>query len=144
MTSAHRPAFRVRRFSAIARKETLQIFRDPSTLLVAFVLPVVMLFLFAFAVSLDTRNVRLGVVLESDTEAAQSLAAAFAGSRYFSVTPARDRREVEPAVIAGRLRGYVLIPQDFASRLLRGQSDGLVQIITDGTQPNTASSACPR
>lgn len=139
MTSARRPAFRLRRFSAIARKETLQIFRDPSTLLVAFVLPVVMLFLFAFAVSLDTRNVRLGVVLESDTEAAQSLAAAFAGSRYFSVTPARDRREVEPAVIAGRLRGYVLIPQDFASRLLRGQSDGLVQIITDGTQPNTAS-----
>lgn len=139
MTTARRPAFRLRRFSAIARKETLQIFRDPSTLLVAFVLPVVMLFLFAFAVSLDTRNVRLGVVLESDTEAAQSLAAAFAGSRYFSVTPARDRREVEPAVIAGRLRGYVLIPQDFASRLLRGQSDGLVQIITDGTQPNTAS-----
>lgn len=139
MTSARRPAFRLRRFSAIARKETLQIFRDPSTLLVAFVLPVVMLFLFAFAVSLDTRNVRLGVVLESDTEAAQSLAAAFAGSRYFSVTPARDRREVEPAVIAGRLRGYVLIPQDFTSRLLRGQSDGLVQIITDGTQPNTAS-----
>ena len=139
MTTARRPAFRLRRFSAIARKETLQIFRDPSTLLVAFVLPVVMLFLFAFAVSLDTRNVRLGVVLESDTEAAQSLAAAFAGSRYFSVTPARDRREVEPAVIAGRLRGYVLIPQDFTSRLLRGQSDGLVQIITDGTQPNTAS-----
>ena len=139
MTTARRPAFRLRRFSAIARKETLQIFRDPSTLLVAFVLPVVMLFLFAFAVSLDTRNVRLGVVLESDTEAAQSLAAAFAGSRYFSVTPARDRRDVEPAVIAGRLRGYVLIPQDFTSRLLRGQSDGLVQIITDGTQPNTAS-----
>ena len=139
MTTARRPAFRLRRFSAIARKETLQIFRDPSTLLVAFVLPVVMLFLFAFAVSLDTRNVRLGVVLESDTEAAQSLAAAFAGSRYFSVTPARDRRDVEPAVIAGRLRGYVLIPQDFTSRLLRGHSDGLVQIITDGTQPNTAS-----
>ncbi len=139
MNSCRRAAFRLRRFSAIARKETLQIFRDPSTLLVAFVLPAVMLFLFAFAVSLDTRNVRLGVVLESDTEAAQSLAAAFAGSRYFSVTPARDRRDVEPAVIAGRLRGYVLIPQDFTSRLLRGHSDGLVQIITDGTQPNTAS-----
>ena len=40
MTTARRPVFRLRRFSAIARKETLQIFRDPSTLLVAFVLPV--------------------------------------------------------------------------------------------------------
>jgi len=129
----------VRRLVAIARKETYQIFRDPSTLLVAFVLPIVLLFLFAYAVSLDTRNVRIGVVLEADSESAQSLAAAFSGSRYFSVTPARDRREVEPLVIAGKLRGYVVIPQDFASRLQRGQTNALVQIITDGTQPNTAT-----
>ena len=129
----------VRRLLAIARKETYQIFRDPSTLLVAFVLPIVLLFLFAYAVSLDTRNVRIGVVLESDSESAQSLAAAFSGSRYFSVTPARDRREVEPLVIAGKLRGYVVIPQDFAARLQRGQTNALVQIITDGTQPNTAT-----
>jgi len=139
MNAPHRQGFRLRRLIAIARKETLQIFRDPSTLLVAFVLPVLMLFLFAYAVSLDTRNVRIGVVLESDSEAAQSLAAAFSGSRYFAVTPARDRREVEPAVIAGHLRGYVVIPQDFTSRLLRGRSEALVQIITDGTQPNTAT-----
>ena len=75
-----RPAFKLRRLAAITRKESLQIFRDPSTLLVAFVLPIVMLFLFAYAVSLDTRQVRIGVVLESDSEAAQSLAAAFAGA----------------------------------------------------------------
>ncbi len=131
--------FNIRRLLAIARKEALQVFRDPSTLLVAFVLPVVMLFLFAYAVSLDTRNVRIGVVLESDSEAAQSLAAAFSGSRYFSVTPARDRRQVEPLVISGRLRGYVVIPQDFSSRLQRMQTSDLVQIITDGTQPNTAT-----
>ena len=137
--SATRAAINVRRLLAIARKETYQIFRDPSTLLVAFVLPIVLLFLFAYAVSLDTRNVRVGVVLESDSESAQSLAAAFSGSRYFSVTPARDRREVEPLVIAGALRGYVVIPQDFASRLQRGQTNALVQIVTDGTQPNTAT-----
>jgi ABC-2 type transport system permease protein len=137
--STTRPAINVRRLVAIARKETYQIFRDPSTLLVAFVLPIVLLFLFAYAVSLDTRNVRIGVVLEADSESAQSLAAAFSGSRYFSVTPARDRREVEPLVIAGKLRGYVVIPQDFAARLQRGQTNALVQIITDGTQPNTAT-----
>ena len=139
MSCHHTPLISRRRVAAIARKETYQIFRDPSTLLVAFVLPIVMLFLFAYAVSLDTRNVRIGVVLEADSEAAQSLAAAFSGSRYFSVTPARDRREVEPLVIAGKLRGYVVIPQDFAARLQRGQSNALVQIVTDGTQPNTAT-----
>jgi ABC-2 type transport system permease protein len=139
MNDRRSSGIKLRRLVAITRKETYQIFRDPSTLLVAFVLPIVMLFLFAYAVSLDTRNVRIGVVLEADSEPAQSLAAAFSGSRYFSVTPARDRREVEPLVIAGQLRGYVVIPQDFVSRLQRGQTNALVQIVTDGTQPNTAT-----
>jgi len=139
MSAKRSSGFNGYRLAAIARKESYQIFRDPSTLLVAFVLPIVMLFLFAYGVSLDTRNVRIGVVLEADDAAAQSLAAAFSGSRYFSVTPARDRREVEPRMIAGHLRGYVVIPQDFASRLQRGQTTALVQIVTDGTQPNTAT-----
>ena len=131
--------FSLRRLLAIVRKESLQALRDPSTLLVAVVLPVLMLFLFAYAVSLDTRQVPIAIVLESDSEAAQSLAAAFAGSRYFSVTPARDRREVEGEVQAGRLRAYAVIPEDFSRHLAQGKTAGLVQIITDGTQPNTAT-----
>ena len=133
------PSRRRSRLAAIVRKESLQARRDPATLLVAFVLPVLMLFLFAYAVSLDTRRAPVGVVLESDDAAAQSLAAAFAGSPYFAVTPARDRREVEAALVAGDLRAYLVIPQDFARRMQRGQRDGLVQLITDGAQPNTAA-----
>ena len=139
MTDITPHRFSLRRLWAITHKETLQVFRDPSTLLVAFVLPVVMLFLFAYAISLDTRNVHIGVVLEDDSQAAHSLAAAFSGSRYFSVTPVRDRRQVEDAVLAGHLRGYVVIPQDFSQRLLTSSDAPLVQIITDGTQPNTAT-----
>lgn len=127
----------LRRLAALVRKESLQVMRDPSAILVAFVLPVLLLFLFAYAVSLDIRQVRIGVVLESDDAAAAELAAAFAGTRYFAVSPARDRREVEPGVVAGRLKGYVVIPADFAARLARGGGP-LVQIVTDGAQPNTA------
>jgi ABC-2 type transport system permease protein len=139
--SAHRlpPRFDWRRLLALVRKETLQIFRDPSAILIAFVLPVVLLFLFAFAVSLDVRDVKIGVVLENDSPDAQSLAAAFAGTRYFEVTPARDRRDVEPDLIAGRLHGMIVIPQDFDTRLARPERGPLVQIVTDGTEPNTAS-----
>lgn len=133
------PRFDLRRLWALVRKESLQAIRDPSTILIAFVLPVVMLFLFAYAVSLDIRKVPIGVVLESDSPAAQSLAAAFASTRYFVVTPARDRREVAEAVVGGRLRGYVVIPQDFEQRLASGARAPLVQIITDGSQPNTAN-----
>jgi ABC-2 type transport system permease protein len=129
----------VRRLLALVRKETLQAVRDPSTILIAFVLPMVLLFLFAFAVSLDVRDVRLGVVLESDAAEAQSLAAAFAATRYFEVVPARDRREVEPGLITGDVHGIVVIPQDFDARLDAVARGPIVQIITDATQPNTAS-----
>jgi ABC-2 type transport system permease protein len=129
----------LRRIAALARKESLQVVRDPSAILIAFVLPVILLFLFAYAVSLDIRRVPIGVVLDSDAAAAQSLAAAFAGTRYFEVTPARDRREVADDLLAGRLEGFVVIPADFSARLAGAGSVPLIQVITDGSQPNTAN-----
>ena len=131
--------FSPRRLGALVYKESLQVIRDPSAILVTFALPTVLMFVFAFALSLDQTHVPIGVVLESDAQEAQSLAAAFGGTRYFDVTPARDRREVAPLVVSGKLRGYVVIPQDFDSRLKEGSRGALVQIITDGSQPNTAS-----
>jgi ABC-2 type transport system permease protein len=128
-----------RRLMALARKESLQALRDPSTLLIAFVLPVVLLFLFAYAVSLDVRKVRLGVVVESPSAAAQALAAAFAGTRYLDVSFAHDRREVAGKMVSGALRGFVVIPQDFEQRLAARGAQPLVQVITDGSQPNTAN-----
>lgn len=128
----------VNRLAAIVAKESRQVLRDPSTLLVAFVLPVVLLFLFAYAVSLDIRKVPIGLALESDGQPAHELAAAFGGSRFFAVQPARDRRELGSALVGGRIRGYVVIPADFTQRLERG-GDALVQVVTDGSQPNTAN-----
>ena len=81
-------AIRPRRLAALVYKEGLQVVRDPSAILIAFVLPVMLLFLFAYAVSLDVRHVRIGLVLESDGDAAHSLAAAFAGSEDSTTAPA--------------------------------------------------------
>ncbi|MGA2083117.1 MAG: ABC transporter permease [Holophaga sp.] len=128
-----------RRLAALVHKESRQMWRDPATILMAFVLPIVMVLLYAYAVSLDLNKVPVGVVQETDSPAAQSLAAAFAGSRYFQVTPARDRRELEEAILGGRLRGFVVIPQDLDRRLAAAGGQPLVQVITDGSQPNTAS-----
>jgi ABC-2 type transport system permease protein len=131
--------FDPKRLWALVLKESLQAMRDPSTLLIAFVLPVVLLFLFAYAVSLDVRAVRIGVVQESESASAHSLAAAFAGTRYLNVTFVHDRREVADRVVSGSLRGFVVIPQDFEQRLANRGAQPLVQIITDGSQPNTAN-----
>jgi len=73
------------RFLALVRKESLQAMRDPSTLLIALVLPLILLFLFAYAVSLDIRHVRIGVVLESPGAVARTLAEAFSGTLYLDV-----------------------------------------------------------
>lgn len=131
--------FDPQRLWALVLKESLQAIRDPSTLLIAFILPVVLLFLFAYAVSLDVRDVRIGVVLESPSASAQELAAAFASTRYLDVTFAHDRREVAEQVVSGKLRGFVVIPQDFEQRLAKRDGQPLIQVITDGSQPNTAN-----
>ncbi|MCC6915703.1 ABC transporter permease [Nitrosomonas sp.] len=140
-TSGRKPVtvrhFDLARFLALVRKESLQAMRDPSTLLIALVLPLILLFLFAYAVSLDVRHVRIGVVLESPGATARTLAEAFSGTLYLEVTYAHDRREIAEKLVSGELRGYVVIPQDFERHFAKtGQP--LVQIITDGSQPNTA------
>ncbi len=131
--------FDLRRLMALVTKESYQALRDPSTLLIAFVLPVVLLLLFAYAVSLDAKEVHVGVVLESPGASAQSLAAAFSGTRFLKTQFAHDRREVADQLVSGALRGYVVIPQDFEQCLAQRGAEPLVQIITDGSYPNTAN-----
>ena len=126
-----------RRFTGIVRKEALQIVRDPSSILIAFVLPGVLLVLFAFAISLDLRAVSVGVVIERDTAEARDLAAALASTRYLDARFAADRRALEPVMDRGEIRGLIVIPQDFAPRLASGRAT--VQVITDGSAPNTAN-----
>lgn len=131
--------FDVLRLKALIIKESYQAIRDPSTLLIAFVLPVVLLLLFAYAVSLDAKNIRVGVVIETSSAPAHSLAAAFSGSRFLAAEYFHDRREVGNQLVSGKLRGYIVIPQDFETRLSKKGAEPLVQIITDGSYPNTAN-----
>ena len=127
------------RLRALVIKESWQVVRDPSSLVIAFVLPPMLFFLFANAVSLDLEAVRLGVVLEGDGPVAAELAAAYDATPYFRVTTARDRREVEPLLVAGKLRGFVVIPPDFDRLSAQPHSEAVIQVITDGSQPNTAN-----
>jgi ABC-2 type transport system permease protein len=130
---------RLRRFLALVRKESQQLIRDPSTILIAFVLPLVLLFLFGFGVSLDASRTRIGVVLEESTPAARDLAASFRASRYFDVRMGRDRREFEEDLVAGRLKGIVVVPAAFnEQRVRRGQAPQ-IQVIVDGSEPNNAN-----
>ncbi len=129
--------FSFRRFNAMLVKETRQIARDPSTLLIAFVLPMLLLFLFGYGVNLDTSRTRIGMAIEDRSEPAASLAGAYQNSRFFDVALVADREALGSAMIAGKIRGFIVIPQDFGRLAARG--GGTIQAVTDGSSPNTAS-----
>src|SRR5579864_232616 len=130
---------RLRRFAALLRKESYQIIRDPSSMLIALVLPLILLFLFGYAVSLDATRTKIGVVIEAATPAARNLAASFQASRYFDVRLGRDRREFASDLVLGAVKGIVVIPATFAADQRRRGDATQNQVIVDGSDPNTAS-----
>jgi ABC-2 type transport system permease protein len=129
-----------RRLGAMLRKEAKQIVRDPSTMLIAFVLPLLLIFLFGYAVSLDTVRTRIGVVLEDNSAPALGLAQAYQRSQWFEVTMARTVRPLKPLLVSNDIRAIIVIPADFGRRQI-ASSNGVIQVITDGSLPQTANFA---
>lgn len=127
-----------RRLRAVIRKESLQIVRDPSAILIAFVLPLLLLFIFGYGVNLDSNRVAVGLVVEESTPATASLVTAFSNSRFFDVVPGEDRRRFADELAAGRLRGIIVVPRSFSLKLAAGNRENPVQVITDGSEPNIA------
>ncbi|WP_043613374.1 ABC transporter permease [Ensifer sp. ZNC0028] len=137
-TTTEGRATRARRFAALVRKESYQIVRDPSSILIAFVLPLILLFLFGYGVSLDTTQTRIGLVVEEEAPLTRDLAAGFQASRYFLVTVGRDRRDFEEDLVLGRVRGIIVIPAGFMAHYAAGRHPN-VQVLVDGSDPNTAN-----
>ena len=82
----------MRRIRALIVKESLQVARDPSSFVVAVVLPALLLFLFGFGISFDAARLKIGLVLEDPTPAARDFATSLTNTPYFSVREATDRR----------------------------------------------------
>lgn len=130
-----------RRVRAIARKELLHVQRDPRSLAMAIAIPMLLLVLFGYALTLDVDRVPLIVWDRSGTPASRAFVAALAGSRYFSVQGgAAGYRDIERAIDTSRAMAGLVIPADF------GRQEGVtaaaaVQVILDGSDANTATLA---
>ncbi|AGO54181.1 hypothetical protein ALQ63_01188 [Serratia plymuthica] len=138
-TSADASGFSWRRLRALCLKETRQILRDPSSGLIAFVIPLMLLFIFGYGINLDSSKLRLGILMEQQSEDARDLAHAFAGSPYIEPTISDNRQQLIQLMQAGRIRGLVVIPNDFDKQLARPHDSAPIQVITDGSEPNTAN-----
>jgi ABC-2 type transport system permease protein len=127
------------RVKALTVKEFYQIFRDPSTMLISGVLPLILLFIYGYGVSLDMNHLRVGIVLQDSAPAAQSLAQSFTDSSFFTPILARDIRELSDQLISGDIRGIIVIPSDFSANRQIPSDYAQIQVIADGSEPNTAS-----
>jgi ABC-2 type transport system permease protein len=127
-----------RRLKALCWKETLQIFRDPSSNLIAFILPLVMLFIFGYGINLDSSRLRIGVWSDDDGRDAKEFIASMTGSTWLDVHSFRSRGEMERALVDSRIRGFVVLPDDFSKRMSTPSETAPVQLVTDGSEPNIA------
>lgn len=127
-----------RRLLALCRKESFQIVRDPSSILIAFVLPVILLFLFGYGINLDVNRVRVGVLRLDDGPAAVSFEQALSGSPSFAVHAVGSRTQLMSEMAQGEIRGAVIIQNDFSAKWTQGRS-AAIQVLTDGSEPNSAN-----
>jgi ABC-2 type transport system permease protein len=132
---------KISRLWAVARKEYLHIFRDPRSLGMGIAIPMVMLLLFGYALTLDVNNVPLLVWDQSRSPASRELISRFSGSHYFSVKAfVEDYGSIERAIDRRAALAALIIPVDFAQKEGAGRR-APVQMIVDGSDSNTATIA---
>ncbi|MCW5982543.1 MAG: ABC transporter permease [Bryobacteraceae bacterium] len=130
-----------RRTLAVARKEILHIARDPRSLAMALAMPLGLLLLFGYAVSLDVDRIPTLVYDADRTPQSRELIEAFHGSRYFEFHGYADGyRPIEERIDSAEILMGLVIPPDYTRKLLAGQAAD-VQVLLDGSDSNTAGIA---
>jgi ABC-2 type transport system permease protein len=127
---------RLRRVWALMRKESFEVLRDPSSIAIGIVMPVVLVLLFGYGLSLDIKNVPVALVLEDTSPDARELAAGFQLSPYFDARLAASMPRAQQLMLDRKVDGIVRIRSDFSRQLAMG--DVLVQVLVHGSDANTA------
>ena len=127
---------RLRRIGALVRKETLQVFRDPSSIAVGIVLPIMLLILFGYGLSFDVKNVPVALVMEDSSADAMGAVSGFKLSDYFEAVPVKTMAEAQRLLLDKTVNAIVRIPPDFARRVELGAAE--IQVLVHGTDANTA------
>ena len=129
------------RLLAMARKEALQLRRDKRSMVLAFVLPVLLLLFFGYAITWDVRDIPLAVLDEDRGQRSRELIDALEGSSYFSVAEYMTSRQgIDRRLATGGVSGVLIIPPDFTQNLASGRR-APVQLLLDGSDANTATIA---
>jgi ABC-2 type transport system permease protein len=130
-----------RRIKAVAKKEVIQILRDPRSLMVVLLMPLMQMALLGYGVNMDIKHVPICVFDREGSQQSQALLKAFQASPYFAIVETeRDYDGVKRAVDAGRCKMAIVVPHDFSQNLAFANAAS-VQAILDATDDNTANIA---
>jgi ABC-2 type transport system permease protein len=132
----HRRFAKVRRIWSLVRKETYQMARDPSSIAIGVVFPVILILLFGYGLSLDVTDLAVAVVLEDSSSDAIELAAGFQLSPYFDARLVTSMAQANELMLTRQVDGIVRIRPDFARHLVLGDAE--VQVLVHGTDSNRA------
>ena len=125
------------RLRGLVRKEFLQIVRDPSSIAIAFLMPVALLLLFGYGVSLDSEHVPVALVVEDAGPDTADFLASLSGSKYFATRIVESMPEAERELGAGRVDAIVRLRADFAAQMRR--PDGApIEVVLNGVNANNA------
>lgn len=129
------------RLWAVARKEFVHIVRDPRSLGMAIAIPMLLLVLFGYALTLDVDDVPTVIWDQSGSQTSREFLSRFSGSPYFSIRGyVQNYKELERAIDSGRALVALVVPRDFAQHIESGRT-AEVQMIVDGSDSNTATIA---
>lgn len=130
----------VRRVKALIWKEFKQIVRDPSSILIAFIFPLLLLFIYGTGVSLDMDHLKIGIVLEERKPASEDFAFSLVHSQYFDMRFVESEKEAADLITKGDIDGFIVVPFYFSYYKERAsQKRGPLYVVGDGSSPNTAT-----
>lgn len=133
------PSLSFRRLRALVYKEFVQMSRDISSFLIGIVLPLILLLIYGFGVSLDINHLRIGLVKQDVSPDASRFWQSLVNSKYFEVIETQTVEESAKLLLASKIRGIVVIPPYFSEYLQREDTTAPIQVISDGSEPNTAA-----
>ncbi len=125
----------VMRLSGMIKKEILQIIRDPSSIATAFVLPLILLLIFGYGVSLDAKDVPMAIVANHQTPVTASLTGALLSSRYFDAKKISTMHEAENMVMTGQVDGIIWLRGNFTKDVLSGKTASIA-VFVNGVDAN--------
>ena len=123
---------------SLIKKEVKQILRDPSSIIIAFVLPLISILIYMYGINLDSVRVTMGIKNDDPNPEVATLVKSFGHSKYVNSIYFDNVGDIETAIARSKIKGAVIIPNDFSTKLARGQNANLL-IITDGSEVNTAN-----